>query len=142
MSGNTLKGTNKQGRDKVTVRVPTHLKEQYKEQVSSMSDDLRDHIRQRVEGYDSSQHDTPLQPPDDPELAEAYELLCDLANCNGIVRNSVAKRALSGGRNNLDKESVVYRLLHPLRKRGYLGLRSDLYGDHRAWKLRGWDNGD
>lgn len=138
MSGNTLAGGQETGSDKITFRLPSHLKRQYKDAVPNMSEDLEEYVRRKVEGYDPGQHETPLQPPTDPELRRAYELLFELASRNGVVRHESATRTLSGGPKNMGKDEVEYRLLHKLRKRGYIGMISDPTGQQRAWKLRGW----
>jgi hypothetical protein len=148
MSGNTLNGADKQGRDKITVRVNTHLKEQYKDQVDSMSHDLREHIQDSVESYDPDDHDTPRQPPvDNQYLRRAYKQLCTLARGSdkntGIVHHDSVTKRLSGGPRNLSKDEVERNLLRPLRRRGYIAHSIDtLTGKHRTWKIRGWNDGD
>lgn len=141
MSGNTLAGGQEDGSDKITFRLPSHLKRQYKDQVDNMSGDLEQYVRRKVEGRTPDGYDTPLAPPrDDEDLRRAYETICELANRNGILRHGTAKRAISGGPNNLSKDEVDFRLLRPLRRRGYIAHVCGPYGRERAWKLRGLDS--
>lgn len=139
MSGNTLAGGQETGDDKITFRLPARHKEAYKRKVDNMSEDLGDYVARTVND-DLPDYETPRQPPQDSsELRRAYELMCELATRNGIVRHKSATRCLSGGPKNIGKDEVEYRLLHRLRKRGYIGMISDPTGQNRAWKIRGWE---
>lgn len=147
MSGNSLAGGDTQGRDKITVRLPEHLKQQYKGEVDSMSGDIREYIRETV-GNSSDDYDTPRQPPTDNQyLRRAYVELCNLARESdkdtGVVHHDSVTNRLSGGPRNLSKDEVERNLLRPLRRRGYIAHSIDtLTGQHRTWKIRGWNDGD
>lgn len=111
--------------DKITFRLPTHLKEQYKEEVDNMSADLEDYVRQKV---NEPSEDGGLEPYDDPEhrdLAIAYRTLCDKRTMSGIVRGETAKRALAQAVENVDQKDA-YRLLRRLQKRGYVHLQTGI----------------
>jgi hypothetical protein len=136
MSGNTLAG----GEDttSITFRVPSHLKEQFKNDVDNMSATLQEYVRDHVNKSDVEQP-TPRDPPTEQHLARAYEQLCEIVSREGVVKQSTAKRMLSGGPRKCSKEDVVHNLLHPLRKRGYIHRTSDVYGNV-SWHIHGWDD--
>jgi len=82
---------------------------------------------------------TPLEPPRNETLARGYKRLCQAANANGIVRSETAKKTCTNGPQNLSKNGVGALVPKPLDRRGYIRLRSNLYGTN-AWKLVGWED--
>jgi hypothetical protein len=139
MSGNTLTGGEEDATDKITFRLNSNLKERFKEQSDNMSAELEAYVRQRV-GEPTDEY--PREPPRERELRRAYTKLCEVANKNGVIRNSIAKRHLSGGPRSISADDVENVLLHSLRNRGYLRLTSDPTGRNRSWHIRGWNDGD
>jgi len=113
------------GSDKITFRLPTHLKEQYKEQVDNMSADLEQYVRQQVNAPTEDGGVEPYADPDDRELAVAYRTLRKKRTESGIVRGETAKRALAQAVDNVDQKDAQ-RLLHRLSKRGYVHLQSGI----------------
>jgi len=113
------------GSDKITFRLPTHLKEQYKEQVDNMSAHLEAFVRETVEDPATDGSVEPYDDPDNRELAVAYRTLCEKRRESGIVRGDTAKRALAQAVDNVDQDEAQ-RLLHRLQDRGYVHLQSDL----------------
>ena len=72
------------GSNKITFRLPTSLKEQYKEEVDNMSADLEQYVRRRVNEPESTDVE-PWEAPEDRELAIAYRKLCERCNHKGMV---------------------------------------------------------
>ena len=123
------------GSDKITFRLPTSLKEQYKQGVDNMSADLEQYVRQRVNEPESTDVD-PWEEPDDRELAIAYRTLCEHRSPTGIVRGPRAKKALAQAINSLDQDSAT-RVLYRLQDRGYVHLQSESPpGDYLAVHVR------
>lgn len=104
-------------RSTVTLRIDEELKEQYKDQVGSMSSDLREHIRETVDGPGRDVPDL-----GDELLTEGYAALRDAvdAHTGPDSRMIDADMARSWVANSLDMpaESVRARIFEPLRKRG------------------------
>ncbi|MDS0280618.1 hypothetical protein [Haloarcula onubensis] len=113
------------GSDKITFRLPTHLKEQYKEQVDNMSADLEDYVRQQVAEPTTDATVEPYDDPDNRDLAIAYRTLCKKCTENGIVRGKTAKRALAQAVDNTDQQDA-HRLLRLLEKRGYVHMQTEI----------------
>jgi|GEM_PF-3145891 len=113
------------GDDKITFRLPSHLKEQYKEQVDNMSADLEQYVRRQVEQPAQDGGIEPWEEPDDRNLAIAYRTLCDKRSATGIVRGTTAKKALAQALDNTDQEEAQ-RVLHRLENRGYVHLQNGL----------------
>jgi len=113
------------GSDKITFRLPTHLKEQYKEEVDNMSADLEAYVRQKLAEPDTDGTVEPYDDPDNRDLAVAYRTLCKKRRENGIVRGDTAKRALAQAVDNVDQDEAQ-RLLYRLQDRGYVHLQSAL----------------
>lgn len=113
------------GSDKITFRLPTHLKEQYKEQVDNMSADLEEYVRQQVTETAETGTVEPYSDPDDRELAVAYRTLCKKRSQSGIVRGETAKRVLAQSVDHVDQQSAM-RLLRRLEDRGYVHLQSSI----------------
>ncbi|WP_323191580.1 hypothetical protein [Halostella sp. PRR32] len=97
------------GNDKITFRLPTHLKEQ----VDNMSADLEQYVRQKVDTPTEDGGVEHYADPDDRELAVAYRTLCKKRTESGIVRGETAKRALAQAVDNVDQKDAQ-RLLHRL----------------------------
>jgi len=113
------------GDDKITFRLPSHLKEQYKEAVDNMSADLEAYVRQTLAEPDTDGTVEPFEEPEQRDLAIAYRTLCEKRRESGIVRGDTAKRALAQAVDNVDQDEAQ-RLLHRLQDRGYVHLQSDL----------------
>lgn len=113
------------GSDKITFRLSTTLKEQYKEQVDNMSADLEEYVRQRVSEPETDGGLEPYADPDNRELAIAYRTLCEKRTDNGIVRGESAKRALAQAVDSIDQQDAQ-RLLARLEKRGYVHLQNGM----------------
>jgi len=113
------------GSDKITFRLPTHLKEQYKQQVDNMSADLEQYVRQQVDAPAEDGGVEPYADPDSRELAVAYRTLCKKRTESGIVRGETAKRALAQAVDNVDQKDAQ-RLLHRLANRGYVHLQNGI----------------
>ncbi|GGM46229.1 hypothetical protein [Haloarcula argentinensis] len=130
------------GSDKITFRLSTQLKEQYKEQVDNMSADLEEYVRQRVSEPET---DGGLEPYDDPnsrELAIAYRTLCKKRTDNGIVRGESAKRALAQAVDSIDQQDAQ-RLLSRLENRGYVHLQNGIPpSDYTAVHVRPFSRKD
>jgi hypothetical protein len=114
------------GSDKITFRLSSHLKEQYKEQVDNMSADLEDYVRSQVQGSATPDGGVePLEEPDDRELALAYRTLCKKRSKSGIVRGKTAKKALAQAVDHLDQEDAM-RVLKRLQDRAYVKLQGGM----------------
>jgi len=112
------------GSDKITFRLPTRLKEQYKEEVDNMSADLEDYVRRRVDEPEETDDVEPWEEPDDRELAIAYRTLCKLRSPTGIVRGPRAKKALAQAVDSLDQDTATH-VLQRLQDRAYVHLQSE-----------------
>ncbi|NLV09345.1 hypothetical protein GOC74_05300 [Halomicrobium mukohataei] len=113
------------GDDKITFRLPTHLKEQYKEQVDTMSADLEAYVRRKVEQPVQDGGIEPYAEPDDRQLAIAYRTLCEHRSPSGIVRGETAKSALAQTIDHVDMDGAQ-RLLYRLEDRAYVHLQSEI----------------
>ncbi|WP_436929060.1 hypothetical protein [Halosimplex halobium] len=114
------------GSDKITFRLPTRLKEQYKQQVDNMSADLEGYVRQQVDAPDDEGEEIePWEEPKDRDLAVAYRTLCKKRNESGIVRGETAKKALAQAVGDADQDQAVV-LLHKLAERGYVHLQNGM----------------
>ena len=111
------------GSDKITFRLPSRVKEQYKAEVDNMSADLEEYVRRRVSEPESTDVQ-PWEEPDDRELAIAYRKLCEHRSPSGIVRGPRAKKALAQAVASLDQDSAT-RVLYRLQDRGYVHLQSE-----------------
>jgi hypothetical protein len=99
------------------------------------SEKLRELMQEVVGG--PSADDTPLMPPTDETLAEAYRHLCDVANRDGIIREDTALSVLSS-RLGRSKTEIRHTVLKNLDGDGYLIPRHSYSGRNgRAWKLSG-----
>lgn len=130
------------GSDKITFRLPTALKEQYKEQVDNMSADLEQYVRRKVNEPASDGGLEPYEDPDDRDLAIAYRTLCERRSKTGIVRGKTAKKALAQAIDAVDQENA-HRILRRLEGRAYVHLQngippSDYMAVHvRPFSLKG-----
>ncbi|MDG5778188.1 hypothetical protein VB773_01500 [Haloarculaceae archaeon H-GB2-1] len=114
------------GSDKITFRLSSLLKEQYKEQVDNMSADLEAYVRSQVS--DSATTDGGVEPyedPEDRELAIAYRTLCEKRSKSSIVRGKSAKKMLAQAVDNLDQSDAM-RVLKRLQNRGYVHLQNGI----------------
>jgi len=75
-------------------------------------------------------------PPDDDELAKAYQALKRLAGGSGWVRRDRATTYLSQRIPDYDKQTVYGGLIRPLRERAYLETMSDAQGRSSAVFVR------
>jgi len=113
------------GNDKITFRLGTHLKEQYKEQVDNMSADLEEYVRSQVEDGGDSDEVEAFEEPDDRDLAIAYRTLCNKRSKSGVVRGETAKRSLAQAVDNLSQEDAN-RVLYRLEDRGYIHIQNGI----------------
>jgi len=111
---------------RVTVRVPADLLEEYDDvlddQDTNRSEAVRQHMRKTVA---QPATDGGLVPPeDDDTLAAAYEELRRLTT-DGRSLPLTEARSVLASKLNLPKESVPRRILKPLNERGYLTRTGD-----------------
>jgi Arc/MetJ-type ribon-helix-helix transcriptional regulator len=117
------------GRPKLTVRVSSDLKQRVEEQPGTMSDVVRSAVRAYLPDEDRG-----LTPPEEDDLAEAYEHLLALSNGDGWVRERVATARLAQ-KHSFDQPSVRRHLLVPLSDRGYLTRRSNATGRFVSYRV-------
>jgi hypothetical protein len=128
--------------DKITFRLPTHLKEQFKDQSDNMSAELEEFVRQRVAEPDTDGTVEPFEEPEQRDLAIAYRTLCEKRRVSGIVRGDTAKRALAQAVDHVDQQEAQ-RLLYRLQERGYVHLQSALPpSDYMAVHIRPFSRRD
>jgi Arc/MetJ-type ribon-helix-helix transcriptional regulator len=106
---------------RVTVRVPQDLLDEYDDvldgQDKNRSEAIRQHMRETVSQPTT---DGGLVPPeDDDTLAAAYQELQRLTTDGRSIPLTEARSVLAS-KLNLPKESVPRRILKPLTERGYL----------------------
>ncbi|MDH5019046.1 CopG family ribbon-helix-helix protein [Halobacterium rubrum] len=111
---------------RVTVRVPADLLEEYDDilddQDTNRSEAIRQHMRKTVS---TPTTDGGLVPPeDDDTLAAAYKELRRLTT-DGRSLPLTEARSVLASKLNLPKESVPRRVLKPLNERGYLTRTGD-----------------
>lgn len=129
-----------------SISVPTRLLEQFDELVEesnrwdNRAEAVREFMRDAVDGERGVDEPTPLRPPAEAVLADAYRRLCRAAFPDGFVREAVACRLVAQGPNPFSADDVVADVMHPLRQRGYLQRQSDLYdpGKFTSWRIVGW----
>lgn len=93
---------------------------------SDRSDALRTLIDREMNGREAAIEG--LQPPTEPQLAKAYDILRQLTQITeGWVPANVAAGELAQ-QFGTDKKTVRRMLLAPLRKRGYVEWQTDLTG--------------
>jgi len=123
-------------RKQVKFRVDEQLVEEFDDQIGdrNRSEVLRELLQDRVEGPESE--DTPLVPPTDDRLREAYIALCEIANRDGVIRWATALSVLSSrlGLNKTEINAVVLKKLH---KNGYIRRLSSFDQQGRAIRLNG-----
>lgn len=79
-----------------------------------------------------------VPPTDDDQLREGYMTLVAIANPDGVIPHDLAVAELSTALGRSQK--VVERtVLGKLRKRGYIGQKTNFTTSNRSWKLRGVD---
>jgi hypothetical protein len=106
----------------ITVRVDADLKEQYKDSVDSMSDDLREHVREVVDGEETD----PVAIIEDDVLREGYQALLSAANIhdvNGRRLDVETATASIAERTRVPSNAVRDRVLRPLEKLGFVKPR-------------------
>lgn len=143
MSGNELAGADREQR--ITFRSDPELVDDFDdwadETHGSRSAALRALMRDAT-GSDPS-YETPRQPPSEELLADAYRRLVTVARAtgseSGYVRESTARRVVSGGKAGLSKDDARDRLLKPLTRRGYLRRVGNVHGD-TSYQILGWDD--
>lgn len=113
------------GEDKITFRLPTHLKRQFKEQTDNMSEELEEFVRRQVNETDDNDEIHPLEDPDDRDLSIAYKALQRNMSKTGKLRGEEAKKALAGSVPHTSKKDG-YRHLRRLEKRGYVKLQEEI----------------
>lgn len=113
------------GQDKITFRVPTHLKEQFKDESDTMSEELTAFVRRYVNRDDDMDGVKPWVDPDDRELAIAYQALIRTMSSTGKIRGDSAKKALASSVPHTDRQNA-YRHLRRLEKRGYVKLQEEI----------------
>jgi len=141
--GNQLAGSEKMKRP--SIRVHENLLDEFDEWVDQSEYDgrsaaVRAFMKQATGGTPEGL--TPLQPPTEDRLADAYRNLCKAGYPNGKVREQTALRLCSGGPNGIEKSEVPHMVLHPLRRRGYLQRWNGHPGQRTpqvVWEIVGWD---
>lgn len=123
MSSKTIPGAERE--KKVTVRVDQQLAEQYDDRCDSLSvsrsESIRQHMREAVNAPDE---DGGRVPPEDDDLARAYEALLRVTGPGGgHIRDERAKQAISQAI-GIDK-AAAWNIVRRLRDRGYVGLSTD-----------------
>jgi hypothetical protein len=113
--GNRLKGAEKS--KTITVRVPQRLKEQYKDEVDSMSGDLKEHIKRRVEEGDDW-----IEPPENDMLRKGWRAMRRAAGPDGTIPTSVAKSRISEAA-RVKPEDAIRCVIRPLDDLGYVRVR-------------------
>ena len=101
------------------IEVSEELKEEYKDCVTSMSADMRSHMRQVVNEPDSEELDAPR----DETLAEAYHWLVDASNADGIVPKHLAHNQLSQ-KLGYSKDMIHGQVIKPLVNAGYCQVQN------------------
>ena len=117
------------GEDKITFRLPTDLKQQFKEQTDNMSAELEEFVRQKVNEPETDDGLEPFPDLDEHHLTMAYQSLIDNMSSVGTVPGRVAKRAVAERVPHTD-QSGAYRHLKRLSDRGYVKLQN--HGDGRG----------
>lgn len=143
-TGNELAGAD----DVVTpsLRVHRNLLDDFdewaEENHGNRSAALRELMKSAIDG-EAVTHTTPRKPPEEDMLADAYRSLCHLARAKGstkgYVRESTARRIVSGGPENIAKDETRDLILQPLVKRGYLRRVGNAVGD-TSYRIHGWDD--
>lgn len=110
------------GQDKITFRLPTHLKEQFKEQSDNMSEELEAFVRQKVNEPANDDEIQPFEDPDDRDLRLAYKALRRNMSKTGRVPAEKARKALAGSVPHTSKDDA-YRHLKRLENRAYVKLQ-------------------
>jgi Arc/MetJ-type ribon-helix-helix transcriptional regulator len=109
---------------------------------SGRSEAIREFMQDAIGGAPQSEL-TPLEPPAEETLADAYRRLCRASYPNGKVKASVAERvAIRNHPHNLGAEDAMPLVLRPLQNRGYLQRRSGHAGQCRplvVWEIVGWE---
>lgn len=100
----------------VSVRVDAELKNNYKDAVDSMSEDLREHMTEVAASSDVASG--PL--PDDEVLADAYQALRRHAAPDTRRVNVEIARSAIAETTRISKGAVRERVLHPLEREGYI----------------------
>lgn len=143
--GNDLPGSEKM--KSPSVRIHEDDLEAFDEWVSesdrfqNRSHAIRHLMKDAAQGNSVDPDATPLVPPTEEILRDAYVRLCQhcslVGKTDGVVSDKTAKRVVSGGSHNLSKDEVFGNVLRPLAKRGYIRQKSNVYG-HTAWKIVGY----
>lgn len=133
-----------------SIRGPEGLFDEFDEWIESSDYDdrskaIRAFMKDAIGGAPESDL-TPLEPPREEPLADAYRRLCRAGYPDGKVRKTVAERvAVKGHPENLGTDDAPALVLHPLRRRGYLRC----WNGHPAqrtpltvWEIVGWDETD
>lgn len=103
----------------ITVRIDSDLKEQYRDEVDSMSDDLRDHIRSVVESEAGGRQ----QIFEDKVLNDGYRALRDAAHThdpNGRRIDVSTATAAAAESTKVPSKAIRQRVFKPLEELGYL----------------------
>lgn len=130
------------GEDKMrspSVRVRADLLDDFDESVEesgrwdSRSDAIRDFMQTVVDNSEIEETDGRV-PPDDDDLASAYDVLCSLT-LDGYVTEDRVLTVLSQ-KQGMQKDLVRQTLVIPLVKRGYAKRLSNVTGDTAVKALR------
>jgi len=130
------------GEDKMrspSVRVRADLLDDFDEAVEesgrwdSRSDAIRDFMQTVVDNPEIEETDGRV-PPDDDDLATAYDVLCSLT-LDGYVTEDRVLTVLSQ-KQGMQKDLVRQTLVIPLVKRGYAKRMSNVTGDTAVKALR------
>ncbi|WP_144901337.1 hypothetical protein [Halobellus captivus] len=106
----------------ITVRVDADLKDQYKSRVDSMSDDLREHVREVVEGDEND----PTAVIEDDVLRNGYQALlsaADVHDVNGRRLDVDTATSAIAERTRVPGNAVRDRVLRPLEQLGFVKPR-------------------
>lgn len=109
-------------RDKITFRLSDELRERLATHLDGSDMNQSEAIRTALDDYLSDPDPRPeldLTPPAEPELAEAWEILNNLAGKPGKVDKGTALPYLAQ-ETGVMKDVAERRLIKPLEQRGYL----------------------
>lgn len=110
-----------------TVRVPTHLLEQFDEHVderdTNRSEEMRRLMRAAIDGPSEDRGKIP--PQDDPMLARGYEAIRGASAGRSMRLEAV--QSIVASVCGVKKEATHQRVIQPLANRGYLKIQGNMY---------------
>lgn len=126
-------------RDDPRTRVTFRVSEQFKADIDAYAEEhgqsISDVCREAVEKWIGQPRDKPIgvTPPSEPELAEAWELLNQLAGTRGRIDQEEALPLLAQ-ETQLPKPLARRKLVKPLEQRGYVKVVPQM--DRVEYRLR------